>query len=226
MTVDEEKKLAAEKAISYITPGMKVGLGSGSTSAVAVRLLGEKMKKEGWTITGVPTSESTRQLAESLGIPLATLAECPELDLTIDGADEFDPYLNLIKGGGGAMLREKVVAHASRELIIMVDSRKKVDVLGAFPLPVEVVPFAAARVSKLLTEKGCNPEVRKTAAGETYLTDQQNMVLDCCMGKIASPFQLAAYLDNLPGVVEHGLFLDMTTRIIMANNGEIIVVES
>ncbi len=210
-----EKEVAAARSLDFLSDGMIVGLGSGSTSAAMVKLLGERVK-QGLQITGVPTSVTTQHWAEAAGIPLATLDEQPVIDVTIDGADEVDHQLQLIKGGGGALLREKIVASASKKLVIIADSRKLVDTLGAFPLPIEVVPFAAAIVQAHLETLNMQPKLRVTSAGEEFRTDENNVIFDCHLGSIAAPVDLAARLNAVPGIVEHGLFIDMADAFVLA----------
>ena len=213
---DQEKRAAAQRGVTYIENGMAIGLGSGSTSAFAIEFLGERVRA-GLDIRAVPTSSRTERLAIREGIPLIGLAEAPELDLTIDGADELDPSLHLIKGGGGALLREKVVASASRRLIIIADHTKQVPVLGAFPLPVVVTPFAAAFVARRIGELGATAEFRLDDRREPFVTDDSGYILDCRFGQIPDPPALARELDRLPGVVEHGLFIDIASVVIVAN---------
>lgn len=218
--LDSEKRLAAARAIEYVQDGMIVGLGSGSTSAHATRLLGERVRG-GLRIRGVPTSEATASLAREVGIPLATLDEVGRIDVAIDGADQIDPALNLIKGGGGALLREKVVAFAAARFVVIADSSKMADVLGSFPLPLEVVPFASRVVSERVTSLGGTARLRKRADGEVYLTDQGNQILDCSFGAIAEPGALQDELERIPGVAEHGLFINYADEVIVARGTEI-----
>lgn len=230
MNADALKRESARQALDYVKPGMRLGLGTGSTAAHFVDLLAEKMRG-GLRIVGVPTSEATRKQAESLGIPLTTLDETPELDLTVDGADELDASLNLIKGGGGALLREKIVASASKEMIVVADESKAVTELGRFPLPVEVVDFGleATRraIAAVSAEAGCRGELilRKKADGHVFVTDQEHVILDGHFGRIPDPVALAKGLAQVPGVVEHGLFVGLATRAILAGSGGIRVVE-
>ncbi len=219
---DEERRRAAEAALEDVRPGMKLGLGSGRTAAHFVRALGERVRA-GLSVVGVPTSAATAELARSLDIPLATLDEEPVLDLVVDGADEVDPDLRLIKGGGGALLREKIVATAAKRMIIVVDAGKVVEVLGAFPLPVEVVPFGATPVrlgiERLAGRLGLSGSFAWRQAGDSpYLTDGGNHILDVSLGRIDEPERLAHELDALPGVVEHGLFLGMASLVIVAGS--------
>jgi ribose 5-phosphate isomerase A len=212
MTIDDMKREAANAALDHVESGMKLGIGTGSTAKHFVELLGERVKG-GLSIIGVPTSERTRIQAEALEIPLTTLEDTPELDLCVDGADEIGPGLALIKGGGGALLREKIVAFASRSMIIIADETKVVDVLGAFPLPVEVVPFglaatrrAIARVAAANNASG-DIALRLTAEGHVFVTDEGHHILDCRFQRLSDPVALAAGLVSVPGVVDHGLFL-------------------
>jgi len=206
---------AAEKSLELVRPGMVIGLGSGTTSAEMVRLLGARVRA-GLDVRGVPSSEGTATLARAAGIPLLTLADVTGLDLTIDGADEVDPQGRLIKGRGGALLREKVLAAAARRLVIMIDARKEVTTLGAHaPLPVEVTPFAVPFVARKLAAWGANVMTRASATGAPYVTDGANHILDCRFGPIADPDALGERLDRLVGVVEHGLFLGFSPTIIV-----------
>ena len=218
---DAAKRAAAAHALTFVTAGMKLGLGTGSTAKIFVTLLGEEVKR-GLRVICVPTSERTADQARGLGIPLATLDEEPRLDLTIDGADEYDPALRLIKGGGGALLREKITAVASRRMIVIADASKAVDVLGRFPLPVEVNRFglAATRIAVADEAKrcGCEGEIVLRRNGDTdFVTDGGHLILDCHFGRIPTPEDLAARLDRIPGVVEHGLFLGIASAIISAS---------
>ena len=221
MSADDWKRQAAQRALQSVQPGMRLGLGTGSTAAIFVELLAEKVRA-GLSVVCVPTSEATRIQAARLGIPLATLDELPRLDLTVDGADEIDPELRLIKGGGGALLREKIVASASSRLLVIADSSKKVEVLGRFPLPIEVVAFGLAstrmHIAAQAEDAGCHGEIRlrQTADGRPFLTDSGNCILDCRFGQIAEPELLADALQIIPGVVEHGLFLGIADEAILA----------
>lgn len=212
--LDAEKRIAAARAVALVEDGMRLGLGTGSTAAHVVRLLGLKVQ-EGLRVAGVPTSEATAALARECGVPLAMLDDMPELDLCIDGVDEADPALNAIKGGGGALLREKIVASASRRLVYVCDSSKRVERLGAFPVPVEVVPFAVPVVLPRLRALGPKPALRRDPDGRPFVTDEGNRILDCPFGRIDDPERLAAALDAIPGIVEHGLFLGMIDRLIV-----------
>jgi ribose 5-phosphate isomerase A len=221
MANDSEKELAARASLKYVRDGQIVGLGTGSTATIAIRYIGE-LVRDGLKIRGIPTSIHSRDLATQLGIPLATFDEYQEIDVTIDGADEFDPALNLIKGGGGAMLREKVVASATKQLVIVTDSSKQVPVLGKFPLPVEVIGFAEPLVAKEISRLGAAVVRRSDSAGKPYLTDEGHHILDCRFGQIPDPLALARKLSDMPGVVEHGLFVGMASVVLMAKAGEVI----
>jgi len=221
MANDQEKEAAARASLRYVEDGQVVGLGTGSTAAYFIRLLAEKVK-DGLRIRGIPTSDRSRELALSLGIPLTTLDECQEIAVTVDGADEVDPQLRLIKGGGGALLREKIVASATRQLVIVADASKRVPVLGKFPLPVEVIKFAQALVAKKITALGAEARLRRTLDGTPYLTDENNHILDCHFGQIRDADNLARQLSDMAGVVEHGLFIGMASTVIFATGTEIV----
>ena len=216
-----EKQRSAEAACEYVKDGMIVGLGTGSTAEFAVKKIG-KLVRNGLSIRGIPTSDATKILAESEGIPLIDFSETMSIDLTIDGADEIDPNLNMIKGGGAALLREKIVASASREEIIIVSSSKLVQQLGAFPLPVEVIPFGWQIVFNQLESLQGNPELR-LKQGQPCMTDQGNFIVDCNFRKIENPEQLEQHLNMIPGLVENGLFINLCTRMIMADGENIII---
>jgi ribose 5-phosphate isomerase A len=228
MDLEALKREAAAEALTFVESGMRLGLGTGSTAKHFVELLALRMQAEKLKLICVPTSEATRAQAESLGIPLTTLDETPELDLTVDGADEIDPALNLIKGGGGAHLREKIVETASRRFIVIADETKFVPTLGKFPLPLEVSQFglAATRraLEKVLADAGFTGELhqRKTKDGRDYLTDGGNFILDAKLGAIKDPVKLAAHLDHVTGLVEHGLFINMTERAILATTSGVV----
>lgn len=209
------KQRAAAAAAELITDGMILGLGTGTTASYLVQILGERVR-QGLRIQGVPTSEATRQLAIAEGVPLTTLEEQPVLDLCLDGADEVDPDLNLIKGGGGALLREKIVASAARQRIIMVDVSKCVDCLGAFPLAVEVIPFGWEVTRRQLEQFGGVPTLRQRE-GKLFVTDQGHYIIDCALSRIEDVPKLNHQLNQLPGVVENGLFVDMTDRLIIGS---------
>lgn len=223
LSVDESKRQAAERSMAYVKDGMRVGLGTGSTSKFVVELLGERVRA-GLKIVGVPTSQASAELAASVGITLATFAEVGELDIAIDGADEVGPDLSLIKGGGGALLHEKIVATAAKEFIVVVGEGKVVPMLGRFPLPVEVIPFAGALVEPKLALLGAAPVLRMKSDAP-YLTDEGNWIYDCHFGAIPGPVQTAAELRAIVGVVEHGLFLNTATRVIVADGQGISVLE-
>ena len=228
MTPDALKHAAAAKAIELVEPGMRLGLGTGSTARHFVDLLGAKVKA-GLDVVCVPTSEATRIQAESLHIPLTTLDETPELDLTVDGADELDDDLQLIKGGGGALLREKIVAMASDRLVIIADLSKRVAMLGAFPLPVEIVRFGhlATRdwVEACADEAGCAGRIalRQATGGTPFLTDGGNYILDCNFGRITDAELLHELLKSVPGVVETGLFLGIADTAFVADQNGVTV---
>ena len=224
------KESAALSALDLVCDGMWLGLGSGSTAARFVEALGVKVAA-GLKVLCVPTSETTRAQAERLGIPLTTLDDTPHLHLTIDGADEIDGALNLIKGGGGALLREKIVATASDQMVVIADDSKLVRTLGAFPLPVEVVRFgfAATRrmVEAMAAQAGCKGPITQRLAkgGEPFLTDQGNFILDCSFGRIPEPEVLAFALKRVPGVVEHGLFLGVADMAIVATDSGVQILQ-
>ncbi len=218
--LDAAKIAAARRALDLVEDGMRLGLGTGSTAAAFVELLAERVAA-GLTITGVATSERTGELARERGIALATIDEMPELDLTIDGADEYDPQLRLIKGGGGALLREKIVATASRRMIVIADAGKAVAVLGRFPLPVEVNRFGLAVTRAAVIREAercdCSGAVELRGRLQTpFVTDGGHLVLDCRFGRIPEPEALAARLAAIPGVVEHGLFIGIACAAISA----------
>lgn len=215
MAVEEQKRRAALAALDYVEDGMRLGLGTGSTAVHFVDALGERVA-QGLDVICVPTSEATATQARGLGIRLSTLDEMPELDLTVDGADELDRALNLIKGGGGAMLREKIVASASARMVVIADETKLVDMLGRFALPVEVVPFGAAVTQRRLTEVagafGCQGDVTlRIKDHKPFMTDGGHLIYDCAFGRIADAAGLAQELNRIPGVVENGLFISFAT---------------
>jgi ribose 5-phosphate isomerase A len=218
-TLTEFKQAAAEAAVAQVTDGMIVGLGTGSTAALAVAALGKRVQ-QGLRVIGIPTSDATAGQARSLGIRLSTLAEHAEIDLTIDGADEVElDTLNLIKGYGGALLREKIVASASARLIIIVDETKLVERLGIHcAVPAEVVPFGWQATARKLAQLGANPSLRKIAGGEPFITDGGHYILDCSFGAIPSPEDLGRLLDSVVGLVEHGLFIGVTSQVIVGGN--------
>lgn len=210
------KEMAAREAVKLVKDGMVVGLGSGSTASMAIRLLGDKVR-EGVKIIGIPTSRDSEQLARSVGITIGELKDYPEVDLTIDGADEVDPKLNLIKGLGGALVREKIVASATKHEVIVVDDSKLVDHLGQkAPLPVEIVRFAWESTVARLRRFGCDPVVR-VKGGLAFITDNGNMIADCRFPRIDDPAKLEAELNLVPGVVDNGLFVGLAHRVIVAS---------
>jgi ribose 5-phosphate isomerase A len=220
MANDEEKEAAALASLEFVRDGDVVGLGTGSTATRAIALLGERVQA-GLRIRGIPTSGKTGELAASLGIPLTSFDQVQQIDVTIDGADEVDSQLQLIKGGGGALLREKIVASASRQFVIIVDSSKRVETLGKFPVPVEVIGFAQALVKKRLEDSGAEVTVRLLASGEPFLTDEGHHILDCHYGQIADPAMLARMLSDMPGIVEHGLFINMANVVLIAQGSRV-----
>jgi len=220
MANESEKELAGRAAAKLVRDGDVVGLGTGSTAYFAVIALGERVKA-GLKIVGIPTSVATGELAQKVGIPLTTFDEHPEIDITIDGADELDPRLNLIKGGGGALLREKVVASASKKMVVVADSGKAVKVLGKFPLPVEIIPFARAVVEKKLASLGATPKLRLKADGQSYVTDNGNQILDASFGRIKDPAALARTLSDTAGVVEHGLFIGLAKMALVGKESSV-----
>ncbi len=218
--IDKAKFVAAKRACDYVESGMKLGLGTGSTAAWLVRCLGELVRDEGLKIKGVPTSSRTAQLAREVGIEVISLDEAKWLDLTIDGADEYDHALNLIKGGGGALLQEKIVATASDQMIVIADISKKVEALGAFPLPVEVIPFGWQTSKALVEEALIGMDVLSATStlrmnGDTpFITDEGNHILDLHLNRIGNPRQLSLVLNQIPGIVENGLFIDICDIVI------------
>ncbi len=218
---DDLKRRAAEAALAYVEDGMRLGLGSGSTSAHFVALLGERVAA-GLTVVGVATSEAAASIARKAGVPLATLDEEPELDLDVDGADEIGPGLALIKGGGGALLREKIVAGAATCMIVIADASKEVEVLGAFPLPIEVVEFGLVATSRAIeraaAELGLSVAINlRRNHGNPFVTESGNRILDASFGRIPDPEALAEKLSALPGVMEHGLFLGYADLALVAS---------
>jgi ribose 5-phosphate isomerase A len=220
MANEQEKEVAARASLRFVRDGDIVGLGTGSTAAYAVRFLGERVRA-GLKIRGIPTSVQTKELAAGLRIPLTTLDEFQQIDITIDGADEIDSELRMIKGGGGALLREKIVASASRQLVIIADSTKQVPVLGKFPMPVEVVPFAQTLVAKNIAALGVSVKVRQRGDGNTFVTDEGHHILDCSFGRISDPPALARELESMPGVVEHGLFIGMVDVVLIGKGADV-----
>jgi ribose 5-phosphate isomerase A len=227
---DKLKHAAAVRALEFVRPGMRLGLGTGSTARHFVALLAERVRG-GLDVIGVPTSEATRSDAARQGVPLTTLEETPALDLTVDGADEIAPDLTLIKGGGGALLREKIVAAASARMIVIADESKLVATLGRFPLPVEVVAFGLAATRRAVEAAadacGCpgTAPQRRTREGHAFVTDEGHLLLDAGLARIPEPRSLAAQLAAIPGVVEHGLFIGLATTAIIAGSEGIRIVE-
>jgi ribose 5-phosphate isomerase A len=219
MDSDAQKRAAAAAALDLVRAGMRLGLGTGSTAAHFVAALGARVR-EGLEVVGVPTSEATRAQAEGLGIPLTTLDDTPELDLTVDGADEIAPDLALIKGAGGALLREKIVAAASARMVVIADESKLVTALGRlFPLPVEVVPFGLGATRRAVEDATGAPSactLRTTKDGHAFVTDGGHLILDAHLGRIDDPAALARRLDAIPGVVGHGLFIELADLAIVA----------
>lgn len=230
MTADDWKQQAAERALTLVEDGMTLGLGTGSTAARFVDLVGQKVKA-GLRVRCVPTSEATRAQAERLGIPLITLDQQPFLDITVDGADELDSELRLIKGGGGALLIEKIVATASGRMVVIADASKQVETLGRFPLPVEIVRFGfgATRnmIEVLAADAGCRGEIkqRMRSDGQPFVTDSGNFILDCAFGRIEEPEALDEALKLIPGVVENGLFLGIADAAIVAGPDGVVMLE-
>lgn len=225
MSPDRAKANAAAAALDYIEDGMTVGLGTGSTAKFFVEMLAEEVA-DGMVIRGVPTSEQTRRLAENHGIPLLPVERVQRIEVTVDGADEVDGQGRLIKGGGAALLREKIIANASDHMVVIADPSKQVETLGSFPLPVEVTQFGftitAKKVHDALEESGIKrPTVKLRQVdgrNEPIVTDGGNLILDCHCGAIPNPEQLAVLLSNIPGVVEHGLFLNIARTVIIGND--------
>lgn len=218
------KQLVGEKAVEYIKEGMIVGLGTGSTAYWAILKIGE-LVKNGLKIQGVPTSKSTEKLALELNIPLLDISKVTKIDVTIDGADEFDLHKNLIKGGGGALLREKIIASVTDFYVIIADAAKGSEILGDYAVPVEVTPFALAISVAQLKNLGCEPSLR-LADGQPFITDNQNLIVDCKFNRILHPEELAAQMNAIPGVVENGLFVNMANVVITEDGkGNIVVFE-
>ncbi|MGO4916492.1 ribose-5-phosphate isomerase RpiA [Pseudogemmobacter sp. W21_MBD1_M6] len=219
--IDKAKFVAAKRACEYVEDGMRVGLGTGSTAAWMVRCLGEMVRQDGLKITGVPTSSRTADLARSVGIKVISLDEAKWLDVTIDGADEYDADLNLIKGGGGALLQEKIVATASDQMIVIADITKQVEALGAFPLPIEVIPFGWQTTKALVEETLISMDVLGRTStlrlnqDTPFITDEGNYILDLHLHRIGNPRQLSLVLNQIPGIVENGLFIDICDAVVI-----------
>ena len=211
---DQMKKKVGEYAATFIQPGTVIGVGTGSTAYWMIMALGAKVR-DGFSITAVPTSRATSELARAQGIPLATLNDVDRLALTIDGADEVDPALQLIKGGGGALLQEKMVAAASDRMVVIADEQKLVDRLGKFPLPIEVIPFGWKQVQRRVALLGCPSSELRVRDGQLFVTDHGNYILDAHFGAIADARGLGEALHDIPGVVEHGLFIGLATEVLV-----------
>lgn len=225
MSVEEYKRMAALKALEYVTDGMRVGIGTGSTAGHFIQALGDKVAR-GLRVIGVATSRRTEMLARQAGIPLVDIDAAGVLDLTVDGADEIDSGLRLIKGGGGALLREKITASASNRVLIIADESKLVPQLGAFPLPVEISPFAWKTISRGIRDNLSHFDVgnvavalRRDAKMSSFLTDGGHYILDCDLKRIGDPEGLAQFLNQVPGVMEHGLFIGLASAAIIAGPG-------
>ncbi len=223
MSNDLEKAAAARAAVEYIEEGMIVGLGTGSTAAFAIREIG-KLVAEGFELFGIPTSLRSESLARKLHIPILSLDSAERIDITIDGADEFDPYMQLIKGGGGALLREKIIAYNTEKNIIIADHSKKVSRLGAFPLPLETIPFATSQIKTILEDAGLKPELRMDD-DQAFLTDEGNYILDINIGHVSNISMLEDELLHIPGIVDTGLFLSTTDIIIVSSGEEVEIIE-
>ena len=230
MDIEAQKRAAAARAVEFVRPGMRLGLGTGSTARHFVELLAERVRA-GLDVMAVPTSEATQRDAERLGVPLTGLDETPELDLTIDGADEIAPDLTLIKGGGGALLREKIVASASARMIVIADESKWVSALGRFPLPVEVIPFGLAATRRAVeaaaAAAGCaGPALlRRAKDGHAFVTDGGHWMLDAALERISDPKRLADGLSAIAGVVEHGLFIGLAQTVVLGGPEGVRVIE-
>jgi ribose 5-phosphate isomerase A len=218
------KQLAAEKAVLFLEDGMTIGLGTGSTAYWAIEKIGEKVNRDGWKIKAIATSVRSEEQARGLGIPILDFSSIKTIDVTIDGADEVDPQLQLIKGGGGALLREKIVATNSNQMIVVADESKWVQKLGRFPLPVEVVHFGWERTFEKLQLLGCEPKRRMNGAGP-YLTDNGNYIVDCAFGEISDASALHESINAITGVVDNGLFIRIASKLVLGfNTGETRVI--
>jgi ribose 5-phosphate isomerase A len=230
MDAEAQKRAAAARAVEFVRPGMRLGLGTGSTARHFIELVGERVRA-GLDIVAVPTSRATQIDAERCGIPLTTLEDVPELDLTVDGADEIDPDLNLIKGGGGALLREKIVAGASAHMIVIADQSKCVDALGRYPLPIEVAPFGVAATLRELQnavaaiQRPGSLTLRKGRDGHAFVTDGGHWIVDAALGRIDDPAAMAHALCDIPGVMEHGLFIGFAQMAIVAGPDGVKLIE-
>ena len=222
----DKKDAAAREAVKYVEDGMVVGLGSGSTASIAIKLIGQKIKDEGIEITGIPTSTASDLLGRAVGVHMGDLDDHRVIDLTIDGADEVDPRLNLVKGLGGALLWEKIVAASTRVEMIVVDDSKMVEYLGQkAPLPVEVVRFAHETISRRLAALGCVPELRLKEDGPPYVTDNGNYLIDCRFDGIDDPKSMESKINGIAGVVENGLFVGLAAKVIVASDDGIRILE-
>lgn len=231
MTADDQKKAAGEYALKFVEDGMTVGLGTGSTADYFIKALGQRVAG-GWTIKGIPTSEKTAALAKTLAIPLVALDDVARIDVTVDGADEIDGQLRLIKGGGGALLREKIVAAASDKIVTIADAGKLVETLGAFKLPIEVIDFAPSHalkdIANVVADQGCADHevaLRRMPDGSLFVTDGGHLIADCACQSIPDPEGLAAALNALPSVVEHGLFIGLSSIAVLGTDDGIRLVE-
>jgi ribose 5-phosphate isomerase A len=230
MNIDAYKRAAAARAVEFVRPGMRLGLGTGSTAKYFVELIGERVR-EGLDVVAVPTSEATLADARRCGITLTTLDDTPQLDLTVDGADEIAPDLSLIKGGGGALLREKIVAAASGRMIVIADESKYVGALGRFPLPIEVVPFGVAAIQRSIeaaikrVQKAGSLAIRQAKSGHPFVTDGGHWIIDARLDRIDDPAALAHALAAVPGVVEHGLFIGLADTAIIGGPAGVKIVE-
>ena len=230
MDAEAQKRAAAARAVEFVRPGMRLGLGTGSTARYFVELVGERVRA-GLDIVAVPTSQATKADAERCGIPLTTLDEVPELDLTVDGADEIAPDLSLIKGGGGALLREKIVAAASERMIVIADQSKCVDALGRYPLPIEVAPFGVSATLRELEnaiaaiQRPGSLKLRQGRDGHAFVTDGSHWIVDAALGRIDDPKVMAHALCGIPGVMEHGLFIGLAQMAIVAGPDGVKLVE-
>ncbi len=222
---EKEKQAAALRSVDIVRSGDVVGLGTGSTASYSIRHLGERVRS-GLNIRAIPSSVQSRDLAVLMGIPLTNFEECPEIDVTIDGADEIGPALELIKGGGGALLREKILTSVSRKVVIIADSSKQVSMLGRFPLPVEVVPFAEIPLARRISSLGASVSLRKDHSGLPFVTDEGHHILDCRFGRIPCPSRLAEELSRMPGVLEHGLFIGVADLVLIGKGSEVMELRS
>ena len=223
--MDNLKRIAGEAAMNYVESGMNLGIGTGSTADEFIKLLGIAVA-DGLEIVGVPTSDRSAELCRELSIPLSDLSRTPKLDLTIDGTDELDSSLNLIKGGGGALLREKIVASASSAMIVIADESKLVETIGSFPLPVEIDSFGYASTIRALSNLSSNLSLREVSSGVPFITDGGHYIIDINFGEIPDPPSLERDLNSIVGVVENGLFTTLATRAIISSPSGIKTIES